>query len=454
MKTENPRDLALNVLNRSAGSPVSPGGTLDDLIRSGVKLSHRDRAFLSHLVQGVIRWQLRLDWILEQASHFPLRKIDPRVLNILRIALYQIFFLDRVPESAAVNEAVRQAKAVGARRIASFVNGVLRNVCRNKESIQLPVREKDRVLFLSIHHSYPEWIVRMWDRDWGPEITENLLSAGNRIPRLTFRTNALKINREELIERLRQEDVRCSPTSYSPDGILTEDFKGRVDRLAAFREGLLQVQDEAAQIATYLLDVRPGERVLDVCAGFGGKTSHIAERMGDRGIIAALDIHFRRLVNLRDNGARLGVQCIYPVIGDASRGVANLLKGKWDRILVDAPCSGLGVISRHPDVKWNRKEEDLPRLSHLQATMLKESFPLLRKGGTLLYVTCTLSRQENEGVVENLLANRAEARLLNLRRHAPQWCMDLIDENGFFRTFPHVHQMDGFFGALFEKRGP
>lgn len=453
MKTENPRDLALSVLNRPAGSRVSPGGTLDDLFRSGVKLSLRDRAFLNHLVQGVLRWRLRLDWILEQASRFPLAKIDPRVLNILRIALYQIFFLDRVPESAAVNEAVRQAKTVGPRHIASFVNGVLRNLCRNKESIHLPPRE-DRVRFLSIHYSYPEWIVRMWDRDWGPEVTEKLLSAGNRIPGLTFRTNALRIKRQELLERLEREGVRCSPTSHSPDGIRTEDFRGRVDRLTAFREGLFQVQDEAAQIAAYLLDPRPGERVLDVCAGFGGKASQMAQRMGDRGIIAALDIHFRRLVNLRDNGARLGVRCVYPVIGDASKGVANLFKGKWDRILVDAPCSGLGVISRHPDVKWNRKEEDLPRLAHLQSTILKESFPLLRKGGTLLFVTCTLSGLENEGVVENVLRDQPEARLLNLKSRAPEWCMDLIDENGFFRTFPYVHDMDGFFGALFEKKGP
>jgi 16S rRNA (cytosine967-C5)-methyltransferase len=452
MKTENPRDLALSVLTRSAGSPVSPGGTLDHLSRSGVKLDRRDRALLNHLVQGVLRWRLRLDWILEQSSHFPLKKIDPRVLNILRIALYQIFFMDRVPESAAVNEAVRQSKVTGARHIGSFVNGVLRNVCRNKDSIPFPSPEKDRARFLSIHYSYPQWLVRMWIRDWGAEFTENLLSAGNLLPGLTFRSNALKIRRHDLIERLAEEGVRCSPVAYSPEGIRTMDFKGRVDRLAAFREGLFQVQDEAAQITTYLLDPRPGERVLDLCAGYGGKASHMAERMENRGMIAALDIHFRRLVILRENGTRLGAKCIYPLVGDASSGVANLFTGVWDKILVDAPCSGLGVISRHPDVKWNREKKDLPRLAHLQATILRESFPLLRRGGTLLYVTCTLSRQENEGVVETLLRNQAQARLLNLRSHAPEWCLDLVDENGFFRTFPHVHEMDGFFGALFKRK--
>jgi 16S rRNA (cytosine967-C5)-methyltransferase len=453
MKTENPRDLALIVLNGPTGSPVSPGGTLDGLFRSGVKPSPRDRAFLNNLVQGVLRWRLRLDWILEQTSHLPLRKIDPPVLNILRIAVYQIFFMDRVPESAAVNEAVRQAKAAGPRHIASFVNGVLRNVCRSKGSIPLPDREKDRILSLSVQYSYPQWLVRMWDRDRGTEFTEHLLDAGNRLPKLTLRTNTLKTGREELIERLSEEGVACSPAPYAPDGIRTDDFKGRVDRLDAFREGLFQVQDEAAQVATYLLDPLPGERVLDACAGLGGKASHMAERMGHKGLVAALDIHFRRLLNLRASAARLGIRSIYPVAGDSSGGAAIPLKGKWDRILVDAPCSGLGVISRHPDVKWNRTEEDLERLSRLQSSILKGCFPLLRPGGTLLYVTCTLSKVENEGVVETLLRDREEARLVDLRSRAPEWCRGLIDENGFFRTFPHVHDMDGFFGALFERRG-
>jgi 16S rRNA (cytosine967-C5)-methyltransferase len=452
MKKQNPRDLALSALNRLPGSPGLSGAALEDLPSSGEGLDPRDRAFLNHLVQGVSRWRLRLDWIIERSSHFPLKKIDPPVLNILRISLYQIYYMDRVPDSAAVNEAARQAKqAAGGRHVVSFVNGLLRNVCRKKGDIPMPDREKDPELFLSVFHSYPIWLVRMWVRDWGASFTEQLLAAGNRLPPLTLRSNALKIERPDLISRLREEGLNASPTRYSPDGISAEDLRGRVDRLRSFEEGLYQVQDEAAQVAAFLLDARPGERVLDACAGLGGKTTHLAERMGDRGRIVALDSSLRRLSTLEANAARLGIRNIDPVAGDAS-GMSALFRTEWDKIIVDAPCSGLGVISRHPDIKWNRKEEDLLRLADLQLSILREAAAGLPRGGRLLYMTCTLSKPENEGVVERLLNVDSKIRRLDLRKHSPEWCMELIDDKGFFRTFPHVHHMDGFFGAMFEKK--
>ncbi|RJR29535.1 MAG: 16S rRNA (cytosine(967)-C(5))-methyltransferase RsmB [Desulfobacteraceae bacterium] len=451
MERENPRELALSILNRKADSGGPSGGILDELFHSGSHLSQRDRAFLNHLVQGVLRWRLRLDWIIERNSHFSIRKIAPPVLNLLRIALYQIFFMDRVPDSAAVNEAVSQAKRIGPRHIVPFVNGLLRNVCRKKEEQRLPDEEKDPLLYRAVRYSYPQWLIRMWDEDWGAEFTDQLLAAGNEIPGITLRTNRLKTGRDELLARLVEEGVQGSPCAYSPDGIRLTELKGRIDRLESFKEGLFQVQDEAAQICTRLLDPGPGERVLDVCAGYGGKASHIAERMNDGGMIAALDISFRRLVNLRDNAARLSIRSINPVAGDGSKDLSHLLRGKWDKILVDAPCSGLGVVSRHPDIKWNRKEDDLGRLAKLQSTILTQAFSLLRKGGRLLYVTCTLSRKENEWVVRSLLKSESDARLKNPGENAPDWCRDLVDENGFFRTFPHKHKMDGFFGALFQR---
>ncbi|MDD5206316.1 MAG: transcription antitermination factor NusB, partial [Desulfobacterales bacterium] len=186
METENPRDLALSILNRKADSPGPSGGTLDEFLPAGADLTQRDRAFLNHLIQGVLRWRLRLDWIIEQNSHFPLRRIDLPILNLLRVALYQIFFMDRVPDSAAVNEAVNQAKRMGPRYVVSFVNGLLRNACRNKKKLHMPDREKDPDLFRSVSYSYPQWLVKMWNRDWGAELTDRLLSAGNELPRITL----------------------------------------------------------------------------------------------------------------------------------------------------------------------------------------------------------------------------------------------------------------------------
>lgn len=452
MKKKTPaRDLALSILNRLPDRSTRSGLLLDEVFRLRPDLDERDRAFVNHLVQGVFRWRLRLDWYIGQVSRIPLGKIDPPVLNILRLALYQILFLDRVPESAAVDEAVRQAKQGGGRPIGAFVNGVLRTLCRRKGSLPLPEREEDPVLHLAVLHSYPEWLVKKWVDFWGVDQAQELLTAGNQIPGVTLRVNTLRTDRASLIRRLAEEGVAASPTAYSPVGVTVEHFRGKIDRLDCHAEGLYQVQAEAAQISAFFLGVEPGDRVLDVCAGFGGKTTHLAQQMGDLGEILALDMDFRRLVILGENSRRLGVKSIAPLAADASRGLSRLLRSQFDRILVDAPCSGLGVIARHPDVKWNRKEADLARLASLQGAILHEAVGLLRRGGSLLYVTCTLSEEENGGVVSAFLTGHKDLVRIDLRNRAPEWAIDLTDEKGFFRTLPHIHHMDGFFGALFEK---
>ena len=383
----------------------------------------------------------------------PLRKISFSVLNLLRLALFQILFLDRIPESAAVNEAVKQAKKGQPAYVVSFVNAVLRNLCRRKNEIPFPDRGKSPVEYLSVFHSYPDWLVRKWMREWGSEFTEALLEAQNRIPGLTVRSNALRIHRDDLMHRFETESgVVGTPTRCSPQGVRLANFRGRVDQNRAFQEGLFQVQDEAAQLTSILLSPVAGERVLDLCAGYGGKTTHLAELMGDQGKVIALDRNRRRLVSLATNALRLGIRSAAGVAADASRDLGSLFRVRFDRIVVDAPCSGLGVISRHPDGKWNKKEEDIPRLARLQKSILDNGCSLLRRGGTLLYVTCTLSSEENEGVVDACLAENKNMVLLDLRDRAPLWARDLIDHRGFLRTFPHRHQMDGFFGALLRKK--
>ena len=401
---------------------------------------------------GVLRWRLRLDWIIEKSLDFPLRKIDPSVLNILRMAVYQVLFMSRVPESAAVDEAVQQVKFNRPRHVVSFVNGILRNICRQKDTAPFPDPKKDRVLYLSRFHSYSEWLVLKWVREWGMEAAENLLAAGNRIPHLVLRTNQLKLSRSELVERLKGEGILGRPTPFSPQGLLLEDLRGRVDELPSFREGLFQVQDEAAQISSFLLAPQSGETVLDVCAGFGGKSTHLSELMKDQGKVIALDRDAKRLLSLVENRIRLGIKNIFPMMADAAQDLSALFRARFDAILIDAPCSGLGVLSRHPDAKWNKSEEDVRRLADLQKTLIGRAIPLLRKGGKMLYVVCTLSKEENEEVVRQSLDSHREVVLCDLREQAPDWAQSLIDKEGFFRTFPHLHGMDGFFAALFRKK--
>ncbi len=452
MNVETPRDLALRVLNDLSREPAFSASSLDNLFRSRPQLEERDRAFISQLVQGSVRWRARLDWTVRQISDSPLKKISPPVLNILRLALYQILFLDRVPESAAVNEAVKQTKKRHPSYIVSFVNAVLRKACRHKNQIAFPDRDKSPVEYLSVFYSYPEWLVRKWIREWGVDFTEALLDAQNRIPKLTVRCNSLRTDRAVLIRGLEAEQrIVGTPTATSPQGVRLEDFRGRVDQDKAFQEGLFQVQDEAAQLTSILVSPAAGETVLDLCAGYGGKTTHLAELMGDRGQVIALDRNRTRLVSLLTNAVRLGIGSVVPVAADASRDLSSLFRVRFDRIVVDAPCSGLGVISRHPDGKWNKTEQDIPRLAQLQKKILSSACSVLRSGGTLLYVTCTLSREENEEVVEACLAGNKGMVLEDLRDQAPPWARDVIDDRGFLRTFPHLHGMDGFFGALMKR---
>ena len=284
------------------------------------------------------------------------------------------------------------------------------------------------------------------------EFAEDLLSAQNSLPCLNIRTNTLKISRDKLIAYLADEGVKGKPLSYAPEGILLEGFKGRVTELKAFRNGLIQVQDQAAMIISHLIAPQPGgDILLDICAGFGGKSTHMAALMGGKGYVLALDINRERLINLMNNSRRLDIANIQPIVADASKPLSTLLNFKFDKVMVDAPCSGLGVISRHPDIKWSRDEKDITRLSFLQKTIMNETASVVKKGGRILFVTCTVSSQENEEVVNDFLDRNSDMSLENLKKHVPEWGLDLIDDQGFFKTFPHIHHMDGFFAALFRK---
>jgi len=446
-----PRDLALRVLNRLEQGPGSLEQILDREVERASNLRAQDRAFAFHLIQGVLRFRLRFDWIIKESLRFSFHKVEPPILNILRIALYEIFFMDRVPEFAAVNEAVKQAKTTGKGHATGFVNGILRQICRRKGHITFPAPEKDPVHYLSVYYSYPPWLVKKWIRELGIDSAKHLLEAENRIPELVVRVNRLRVDRPHLIGLLEEEGVTAMPTMHSPEGMTILGLKGPINQLEAFQKGLFQVQSEAAQICSHLISPSSGGCILDLCAGLGGKSTHLAELMGGKGRVLSLDISHGRLVRLMESSRRLGIDCIHPIAADIGARLSSVLRSPFDKILLDGPCSGLGILSRHPDGKWSRDEADIKRLAQLQETFLNESASLLKKGGTLLYVTCTISIEENEAVVCSFLNQNRGVVLENLKDHAPEWGCQFIDDQGFFRTLPHVHGLDGFFAALFRK---
>jgi 16S rRNA (cytosine967-C5)-methyltransferase len=453
IKKDKPRELALKTLINLDNTGLYKGNYLEDIFRSNPGFDERDRAFISNLIQGVVRWKLRLDWIIGQFSKTPVKKIDPVIINILRLAMYQILFLDRVPESAAVDTAVEQAKAQkGHQHIVSFVNGVLRNICRNKNNITFPTKSEAPAKFLSSYYSFPLWLTERCLNESGLDITEALFSAQNSFPLLNIRTNRVKTDRKNLIKILADEGIDGIPAEYAPECIILTNFSGRIERLSAFKKGLFQVQDQASQIVSYLLNPQPGEDILDVCAGLGGKSTHIYELMDGRGHVTALDTDKKRLLSLKDNAEGLGIPGIKTVAADACDPISTILKKTYDRVLIDAPCSGLGTIGRHPDIKWNRTETDIKRISRLQRKILENSATVVKKGGLLLYAVCTYTREENRTVVDNFLTRSKEFSLVDLKEKIPEWGSNLVDNEGFFRSYPHKHNMDGFFAALLRKK--
>jgi len=445
------RTLALKSLDSSAGFPGRAEQRLEFYFSQNPTLSDRDRALAVQLVQGVLRWQIRLDWIISQYVRFPFKKIDSSVLNILRLALFQILFLDRIPESAAVNEAAKQARKMGQNHVVKFVNGILRRICREKAHLPYPHPLKDKLLYASVYFSYPMWLVKKWMRELGPDAMLKLLKAGNEIPKLTIRTNTLKTNRLDLLNRLAEEGIEARALPFAPEGIELIHVRGSISRLRTFREGFFQVQGEAAQICAHLLSPGENDLIADMCAGLGGKSTHLAELMGDRGRVLALDTSLARLRGLQRNTERLGIRRIFPVAADVTRPVF-FLRGAVGKIMVDGPCSGLGVISKHPDTKLTKKEGDINRLAMIQKSIVTQSCGALDRLGEMLYVTCTISTEENEGVVESILKQNKEIALQDLRERIPPWGVDLVDDNGFFKTLPQIHGMDGFFAALFRKK--
>ena len=437
-------DILLKVETRKAYVDV-----LLDHARKTAALSAQDRALLTELCYGSVRWRGRLDNYLQKFITRPLAETDPFIRNVLRLAFYQFLFLDRVPEYAAVNEAVQVVKDQKGKKAAGFVNGVLRNFLRDKTPPANPDFELTPISGLAEYWSHPEWLVKRWLKYFGREETEALLQANNKEAPLVLRTNERDRTRDALIELFRRGELDALPTSWSPQGIIVRSSVS-VDQIPGFQEGWFQVQGEASQLVAYLLDPKPGERILDTCAAPGGKTTHIAELTNDTGDIIASDISARGLNKIEENVERLKFRSIRTLKADLSKPLDELLSQSFDRVLVDAPCSGLGTLRSHPEIKWNRGEADIRRLADLQKTILARAASYLRPGGVLVYSTCTLSDDENESVVENFLECHRGFVLDAAAEYLPAQAKTMV-RGKYFLALPHRHETDGFFAARMRR---
>lgn len=449
--TDVARKTALLILNTLDKNRKTLNSVLEDVLSKTIQLTRKDRTLLYALVYGVLRWRGRLDWIIGHFSKIGLDRIDLTVLNILRLGLFQIVYLNRIPVSAAVNTAVEMAKSAAAPWVVRYVNGLLRSAAREYQHLPDPDIEKDPVSALAVKKSFPQWLLKRWLDRFGLEETVRLCDAVNTIPPITVRTNTLKTTRTILMESLDGVAEKIAPTHCAPNGVSFINPATSIPEMESFRNGFFQVQDEAAQLVTLLLNPQPAETVLDACAGLGGKTGHIAQMMKNRGRLIALDNNEQKLLRLASEMSRLGISIVVPRIYDLNEPLNPKSFGTFDRILLDAPCSGLGVLRRNPDAKWKLSKQNLAQYHEKQIRFLDNMANLVKPSGVMVYAVCSTEPEENEAVIKVFLNKHKEFVIENNSVGlAPETCL-LVDKSGYLITYPHLNNMDGFFAACLKR---
>ena len=442
------RDLALRVLERVRSGRFAEHALSEQL--AGETLRKEERALTTELVYGVVRWQRRLDNIIDRCAEGSGKRVKPAVRDILRVALYQLILLEKIPPHAAVNEAVNQARRRFAAGPAGFVNAVLRNALRNLGTVDPPAT--DDPTSLAIHFSHPDWLVERWLSEIGIEATRRVLAHNNARASVDLRVNTLKTSVEELASILRQAGYTWSHSGLVPNAMRLDAVHGPIQSVPGYGEGLFAVQDLASQMIAPLLKPQPGDRILDACAAPGGKTAHMAALAGNEAHIVAVDCDPVRVEETRENLQRLGIQGLELRVGDSQEASFVESLGTFDRILLDAPCTGLGVLRHNPEAKYRLLEEDLAGFRARQLRLLTRVAQALKPGGLLLYSVCTVSREETSDVVERFLSTHTD---YSSEPFDPGDLVlaDLPVERGYFSTFPSPEQqpMDGFFAARIRR---
>jgi 16S rRNA (cytosine967-C5)-methyltransferase len=440
------RQLALRVLCR-----VETSGAFADQLIVALAVAHdlppQARAFLRELAYGVLRWRNRLDWLLSHCSDRPLETLTPAVRNLLRLGVYQLSFMDHMPPYAAVSETVRLAKQVAHTGVAAYVNAVLRALERQRDALSLPEAHEDLLAYLTITQSHPRWLVERWLVRYGPQQTMAMCAANNLRPPLVVRVNSQRITRQRLLDSLSADGCEARPCQYAPEGVLIVSHASLVE-LESYRQGWFTVQDEAAILSGALLSPQPHEWVLDACAAPGGKATQAAESMADLGTVLCLDHSHHRLNLLEENARRLGLRSLRCVLGNAER---VEFKRSFNRILLDAPCSGLGVLRRHPDAKWRKGPELITTMAGQQTALLEHLCLYVKPGGRLLYVTCSTEAEENQRVVQAFLDGHPHFALEAVDNDLPEAARVFARHEGWFQSWPGPEGLDGFFAARLRR---
>lgn len=439
------REIALKILYKIDKEQAYSNIVLNEEIKQNKqKINEKDIGLISEIVYGVTTWRLTLDEIIKKHSKIKLKKISPWILNILRMGIYQIIFLDKIPKSAAVNESVNLAKRYGHSSSSNFVNAILRKV--EKTDYEELSQITDNIERISKTTSMPEWIIKELLKNNNIEKVEQICKNSNLKPQMTIRINTLKTSKKDLIKKLEEQNISYkeidkninieekSTESLTEDFLILDKVKN-IENLDLFKNGYFTIQDISAGLTAKILNPKPNELVLDACSAPGGKTTYMAELMNNKGKIEAWDIHEHRTKLVEQNAKRLGIDIISTQVKDASIYDEKLTE-KFDKILLDVPCLGIGVIKRKPDIKWQRKIEDVEEITTIQKTILENCSKYLKKGGELVYSTCSILKEENEEVISEFLTKNKNF---------------VINENGIINIFTD-EEKDGFFICKLHKK--
>ena len=450
----NIREIALSILMEYDRDGLKKPSLLKDSLNKYDYLETRDKAFLKRLVDGCLERQIQLDYVLDSFSRTPVKKMQPLIRSLMRMSVYQIMFMDAVPDSAACNEAVKLANKHKFSGLKGFVNGVLRNISRNKENIKYPDKNADNGCeYLSVYYSAPKWLCRMWTNEYGFEKTRDILEFFLQPRPTTIRVNTNKIKVEKLKKELLDAGVKVTDNAllhYALDIEKTDNIRF----LPEYDEGGFAIQDVSSMLVNEVADTKEGQIVIDVCASPGGKSLHAAERVGNNGKVISRDLSERKCELILENAERLGVENIEVSVNDA-RISDEKLRNKGDVLLLDVPCSGLGIMGRKSDIKLNLKKEALESLEELQWEIVKASWDYVREGGILLYSTCTVNKKENEDMVKRI-CTELPFEAVGFRALLPDRIkeseLSKTADNGFIQLIPGEFGTDGFFIAKLRRK--